>query len=332
MHGNVTIIDVAEKTGLSKSAVAYALSHNAKGKVSQEKRLLIEAAAKELGYSANISAKRLRSGKSRAIGVLMPAPTSAYYGEMVIEIQRLLAQRSYAGVFSFFDSLGEGKRAANQILSQQVDGIITFEPTLLPEGLGIPVVASCYDCDVRFDCIHSDFPHMLDSLLDYLTALGHIKIGYIAYRNDAVRTSHFIKSLARRNLPFSPSWLYLNPRKLLNYELGYQGLEAIFKSDDKPSAVWAHNDHAAIGAMRKAWEMGVDVPGQLSIAGYDDLPQAAYHRPSLTTFRHSEGKSAAKLLLELLFNRINEPGIPQQRRLLKPRLIKRESCAKHEAF
>lgn len=326
MVKRVTIVDIARHVGLSKSTVAYAFSARDCGKVSLRNRQVIAAAAESLGYRTNHAARVLRSGESRTIGILWPSPRSSYYAMMLSSLQALMFESDYVGSFAFWDSKLGQQKATSMVLAQQLDGVITVEPGLLPDGLPFPVVAY-YNADPRFDSICHNFAHAASLLFDYLQGLGHRHIGHITSSLGDARSRYFLENLRNRGLPVRDAWIYAQPLGSDNYALGYHGMEQILRAEERPTAVFAYDDQAAIGAMRRISEAGLRIPEEISVIGYADTAGAPYLRPSLTTFAHAESNSCASLLWTCLLRRMADPSLPRQEHLLKPLLIKRESCA-----
>ncbi len=326
MLKRVTIIDIANRVGLSKSTVAYAFSSRDSGKVSSKNLVRIQAAAEALGYRANRAAKVLRSGRSRTVGILFPAPYSPFYAALLSSLQKVIYASGYMGSFAFWEDCEGQKKATEMVLSQQLEGIITVEPGVLPGDLPFPVV-TYYNADARFDGVIHDFSHALNSVFGYLVELGHRRIGHISREPGTARTRCFMENIRSRGFLLQPEWLYTHSLGGDNFALGYQGMQAILRSRPLPTALFAHDDQIALGALRAALEAGLRVPEDLSIIGYDDIPGASYSTPSLTTFGLGEDVSCADLLWKSLLHRISNPAAPRKEYLLKPVLMKRESCS-----
>lgn len=326
MVKRVTIVDIAKHVGLSKSTVAYAFSVRDSGKVSAGNREKIAAAAQALGYHANRAARALRSGESRTIGILWPSPYSSYYAMMLAMLQKLLSESGYIGSFAFWDSRTGQQKATEMVLSQQLDGLITVEPGLLPDGLPFPVVAY-YNGDPRFDSVCHDFPCAITMLFDYLQELGHRRVAHITSSLRDARSRLFLAQLRARGLPENASWIFAQPQGSDNYALGYAGMNQILRGSELPTAVFAYDDQAAIGAMRRIAEAGLRVPEEISVVGYSDTAMASYLRPALTSIAHAGSNSCAALLWNCLWRRLADPALPRQEHILQPVLIKRESCA-----
>ena len=323
----VTILDIARESGFSKSAVAYVVNGTSEGRVSQKSCDKINATAAQLGYRPNLAAKRLRGNKSFTIGVLLPSLNDPIYSSMVAEIQHLLTGTDYLATFSFWETEDGIENSTQYILSQGTDAIITVEPSYLPDNLKIPVV-SCYNYDNRFDYVGYDIEAVIEMALDYLIGLGHTKIAFASQR-DTIRSNCFTKTIKTRKLPENPDWLLWEVARGNDpYLYGKSLMEKILNCKDRPTAVFAHNDVVAVGMLQRAWELGCDIPKDISIIGFDNIKQACYSIPPLTTFQQSEDDSIAEQLLKLTFGRINNPELPQRKHVMNPKLIIRKSTAK----
>lgn len=329
MKKRVTILDIAKDCGLSKSTVAYALSASGKGKVALEKRKLIKQSAAKLGYRANLSARGLSSHKTYSIGVLLPSPRDDFFADMIAKIQHLLSKTNYAPVFAFWETRDEIKKALNHILSRQVDAIITCEPNCIPDDLNIPVVAY-RNPDERFDYVGYSASESTKMCLDYLSGLGHKKVAYIGPPNSAVspRMQEFLKQVKERGLINMPEWNQLQPGTSENvFSMGAASLEKIWAFKEHPTAILT-SDSIAIGAIRKAWEMKIKVPEELSIIGFGGTEHAQYSIPGLTTVKLADTKSIVSIILDKAFKRIKDNSLPRSETIINCKLLIRESCAK----
>jgi len=230
------------------------------------------------------------------------------------------------GSFALWDDTDGQKRAAEMILSQQLDGLITIEPAVLPDDLPFSVV-TYYNRDLRFDGVIHDFPHALSSMFDYFLALGHRRIAHISGGLRDIRTISFMKNIQEKSLPWSPDWFFSGSFSGDNFALGYHGMRAILGASALPTALFAHDDQTALGAIRCAVEAGLKVPDDISVIGYDNIPASAYSIPSLSTFGQPENISCANLLWDCLLRRIRNPKAPRKEYLLKSVLIERESSS-----
>ena len=314
----VTMVDIARELEISQSTVSRVLNGKDYCRVSQEKAELIRKTAREMGYQVNLAAVGLRKRQSYAIGALLPSPRDSFYGELAAELQELLRPTEYIATFAFWKTLDEAEKATRQILSRHPAAVITCEPGFLPDGLTIPVV-SYYNSDERFDFIGYDHEAVVRSCVDYLRELGHRDIAYIGGAcKGSLRCLAFPQAMRDAGLPNGES----------SWEEGRspeEGFERLWAGERRPTAILAHNDSAAFRVIRRAWQRGVCVPDDLSVIGFDDIPQCAVYIPALTTVRSTV--STAELLLGSVFARLADSGLPRQCRIVKSELVRRESCA-----
>lgn len=321
-------MDIARDCGLSKSAVAYVLSDSAEGRVSMENRELVKKTAAKLGYRPNLAARGLSSQKSYAIGVLLPSTRDNFYGDLVAEIQHLLSMTAYTPVFAFWETVEGIPKAVDNILSRQVDAIITCEPRYIPDNIKVPVV-SYRNRDKRFDYVGYCPEEVIATGLNYLLELGHKKIGYIGNSRTDLRMQAFLRFVKEKNIINRPEWNHIpEVQRRENYYSGAIALGKIWETEEHPTALLTHNASIAIGAIRKAFELGINIPGDLSIIGYNDIRHASFCVPSLTTIRLADTSSIAEIMIEKILSRLQNKSSEYAEYIVRPELIKRESCAK----
>ncbi|MFA6817142.1 MAG: LacI family DNA-binding transcriptional regulator [Lentisphaeria bacterium] len=322
MANRVTLQDIATHCGFSKSMVAKVLKNPEECSAKLKTKTTILNIAKKLNYRSNMVARGLSLQKSYTIGVLLPSSSNIFYGNMVAEIQHLLSLTDYAPVFAFWETIEGIQKAIDNILSRQVDAIITCEPSYLPDNLDIPVV-SYYNHDDRFDFVGYNCYEVIKDCLVYLMKQGHKRITYIGNPEDR-RFKAFQTNMKKFGLDYSPEKLIYDV-SLSEFLMGSKFFSEIVKSKTHPTAIIAHNDSVAIGLMRKALISGMKIPEELSIIGFDDTLLAKFYTPSLSSIKVSTKKSIAAILLETVFARLNDKNISKKIILLNHKLIIRES-------
>lgn len=320
--------DIARKLSISQSTVSRVLNGKENGRVSEEKADLIKKTALDMGYQINLAAVGLRNRKSYTIGILLPTPRDTFVGKVVADLQHLISDTEYIATFAFWETLEEAEKSAKNILSRQVDAIITCEPQFLPDNLPIPVVAYGTK-DERFDYLGYDYEQSLRLRIDHLIKLGHREI---AYFGDFIKSSWagtFRKIIKEYGLPYrernlAPMGSYFESgwsENLMN------NFDLLWKDKHRPTAIIAQNDASAILILRRAWERGIKIPEELSVIGIDNIPQSATCIPSLTTVDKFENTSVAERILKKIFSRMENPDLPLRNYKAKSKLITRESCA-----
>lgn len=327
---NVTIIDVARESGVSYSTVSRVLNGFEHVKDSTRQRVL--EAAEKLGYVANLQARSLAGGKTNIIGILVPGLDNGYIGEIVRGADEELARSDY-NMMLYTTHRYHGKESAyvKSIYSGLSDGLLLI----------VPITQKTYIDALK----EQNFPYVLVDQADessnvvdstnwqgaydattYLIELGHRKIAHITGMPE-ISTAHerlegYKAALNDHNVPIKNDYIVEGD---FNHQLGYKQSEKLLTMDDRPTAIFAANDLTALGTMEAARHCGLDIPEDISIIGFDDIPQSRLAFPKLTTIRQSldqMGHAAVQLLLE----QIAHPDNPPKRITLATQLVERESC------
>ena len=327
---NITILDVARESGVSYATVSRVLSGFAFVKEATRTRVL--EAADRLGYVANVQARTLAGGRSQVIGVLVPGLDNSYIGEIMRGVDDELARVNYnLMLYTTHRHPGQERSSVNTIANGLTEGLI----------LVVPLIPTAYLAELR----SRSFPHVLidqgeptgtSSVVDsmswqgaydatrYLIELGHQRIGFIGGLievNSAVeRLNGYKAALADSHLPYDPTLVTEGDFWEASGRVCAQKLLVA-----QPTAIFAANDLMALGAMDALRTIGLRIPDDISLVGFDDIPQVSITHPKLTTIRQpleQMGRVAVKLLLE----QIENPETPAQRVTLETQLIVRNSC------
>ncbi|MBE3597286.1 MAG: LacI family DNA-binding transcriptional regulator [Limnochordaceae bacterium] len=320
----MTLRDVAAYVGLSVAAVSRAL--NGHPDVSEATRRRILRAARRLGYQPNAAAKTLVTRRSHLIGVyFLPGATPSRFSEPFVSqvVDGLLEGLSRAGYDLLFFGAGtaDGAPSFLELASRrEVDGAVflglrTDDPRWeelrrfpIPSvSLDVPIPAS------RAVCVGSDHLQGSAAVAEHLLSLGHTAIaminGHTAAPVSWERLTGFSARLQQVGVHLRPEWVVSGD---FTEEGGYQAARRLLSSAVRPTAIFAASDLMALGALRAARELGVRVPEELSIAGYDDIDDAARAVPALTTVhqdRRAIGMTAASAAVQL----IEAPDHPPRR-------------------
>lgn len=320
-----TILDVARLCGLSKSTVAYIISKNPEYKASENSIRLVEEAVKALGYRPNHAAKSLSGRRSYTIGVLIPISGSAYYATMALNIQMSLIARGYSGLFSFWGTLDNADmqyNAVQTVLNRQLDGIISWidDDIFLKES--IPAVFYGTK-SASYDSVMPDYDSAVRKALEYLTGMGHRKIGFVGSHDDP-RNMAFRKNIPLFSIDDNPAFSYMKA----GTTEAMQSAEYFISlaPDKRPDALIYQCDDSAIAAVSMFRRHGIEVPRDISIIGFDNVLEASETFPNITTFDHKT-KEIADSLVDTLLSRIASPEKPLRQIIVTPEMIIRESCA-----
>ncbi len=334
---NVTIMDVARVSGVSNATVSRVLSGYEFVKESTRSRVM--EAVELLGYVANLPARSLAGGHSQIIGLLVPNLDNGYVGTITQGIDRALARANYdLMLYTTHRHPDRESFYVSAIANGLTEGLL----------LVVPLVPTAYLDALR----EQNFPYVLIDQVDdtqhssvveatnwqgayeatrYLYELGHTQIAFIkgapAVRSAADRLRGYQAALADCDLPFREEMVVKGDYQ---QQTGYEATKSLLQSaNSPPTAILASNDLSAFGAMDAARECGLRIPDDISIIGFDDIPQASFVYPKLTTVRQpleQMGQIAVKLLLE----QIEDQSRPPQRVALATQLVIRDSCGPYQ--
>jgi LacI family transcriptional regulator len=325
--------DVAERAGVSVTSVSHVI--NETRPVSYELRERVLAAMEELGYHPNRLARSLRSGKTHTIGTIVPDSADPFFAEVARGIEDTAFENGYSLILCNSDAnLDKEAFYTDVLVEKQVDGILflaaggSTERILDLQQRGMPVVVVDRELPaVHVDSVVTDNAGGGWSATRHLIDLGHRRIGYIAGPSDLTlseyRSTGYRKALEEAGIAVDEN---LVVRGAFDFESGYRAARQLLTNSQRPTAIFACNDLMAIGAICAAVELGLRVPEDLSVIGYDDVPLASYSNPPLTTIAqpiYDLGVVAASMLLE----RLHDPGRPARRIVLDVELQIRRSTA-----
>ena len=310
-----TLRQVAAEANVSIATVSRYLNNRLKVEPATETRIL--AAIKKLGYRTNLLAQGLARGQTMMIGVLTPWVTSPFYDHMQYGLETTVRQSGYVCV----SACGEWDDAAqikvlDLFVGRRVDGIVVLgsrlpDDTLASYATQVPI--ALFGQSIEAENLYSvNINHVNASFAatEHLVSLGHRDILHIAGKKDnpdtVERLMGYRRALEAAGIPFRPEMVI--PGNFAE-ESGMAALEEATARGLKYSAVFAANDQMAYGFRLALFQRGINVPDQVSIVGYDDLPGSMYCTPPLTTIRqptYEIGAVMGKGLVALIKNRIPE--------------------------
>ncbi|PJF42253.1 MAG: LacI family transcriptional regulator [Candidatus Thermofonsia Clade 1 bacterium] len=327
----VTIIDIARETGVSYSTVSRVLSGFEF--VKEETRQRVLEAAKRLGYVAHAGARSLAGGRANIIGLLVPGLDNGYVGEVARGIDEELSRVNYnLMLYTTHRQQSKEPTYVRSIANGLTDGLILLVPLVTDylrelQAQGFPyVLVDQSDPSGQSTVVDATNWQGAYDATEYLIGLGHRRIGFIAGMPQVAsareRLEGYKAALRKHGIEFDPSLVAQGNFWQL---VGYQAASALLDQEQPPTAIFASNDLSAFGAMEAILERGLRIPEDISIVGFDDIPQASLVYPKLTTVRQpldEMGRIAVRLLLE----QIEEPSLPARRVTLPTQLIVRDSC------
>ena len=337
-----TIYDVSELAGVSTSTVSRSFSRPEL--ISEATRARVFAAAKQLNYRPSTLAGSLTTKRTLLIGLITADIQNPFVASLARGVQDGIAAKRYLSVICSTD--GDAARELellHEMLARGVDGFVITPPFDSPDpdvsatlnelpARGIPVVFIGYRSDPSSDFVTSDAKSGETEAVNYLASLGHTRIGFIGgYYTRGIglgRWRGYRETLRACGLPLLPE---LEVETETTSSGGFEAMKHLLSLPEPPSAVVSVNDLMAIGALEACRQLGLDVPGSVSIIGFDDIPMASLTTPPLTTVAqpaYSLGHTAAKSIL----NRLSTPDLAPQQIILGCKLVVRASAAAARKF
>jgi LacI family transcriptional regulator len=317
-----TLRDVAREAGVSLATASCVL--NRSKRVSPELTARVQAAIARLDYRPNSLAQGLRTNLTLTLGLVTSDIANFYYADVARGVEDRAEREGYSLFLCNTDAdPRREERYVRTLLGRQVDGIVFTSVrqnddsvVRLCEG-GFPLVLINRRVQgYRTDYVGTDNVRGAMKAVSYLVSLGHQRIGFISGASystaSAERLEGYRTSVERQHLPADPSLVQEGD---LQQESGYSAAKILLSSDSRPTAIFAANDLMAFGVLEAASEMGLEVPEDLSVMGFDDNRVAALHGIQLSTMRqpgYQMGRLAAEILLAKIQSRYDEDRKPRE--------------------
>ncbi len=325
------IVDVARRAGVSVGSVSRVINEHPT--VTAATRERVELAVRELGYVPNAIAGSLRSRRSKTVGLIIPDVTNPFFSELALHVERSAAAAGYNVILGNSDnSVDQETYYLHALAVRRVDGII-FVPaneTSRSAEIAIPIVG--VDREVGgHPFVASNNRSGAKSATEYLHSLGHHLIACVAGPKDLPNAQERRRGYEEVALPILRS-AGVDPSDYIvsadfSYDSGYAATRSLLEVTPRPTAIFASSDQQAIGGLRAAADLGLAVPRDLSIVGFDDIPLAKLVMPRLTTVAQPVAEIGA-LAMRLLLGLLSGAAAPRRRRhLLATSLQLRQSCA-----
>lgn len=327
----ITIRDVAKAAGVSVSTVSRVL--NDKDDVAPETYDRVQRIIQELDYTSSLAARSMRSRRTNVIGLIVPDVADSFSIQVMKGVNQAIFELDYDLIIYTSGSIKKRSAAGREqyfvsLLNGSVtDGVIIVTPAATSFSTAAPVVTidpnnECPECLTIIAENHAG----ATTAMEYLIGLGHRRIGFISGRPDLQsaqrRLQGYQDALGQAKIPFEPELIAGGD---FSTETGRLCARKLLSLPDRPTAIFAANDQSAIGTIEAASEMGLRVPEDLSVIGFDNIPEAAYFNPALTTIDQFIGKMghvATEILIEMI------QGEPLESDLYKmpTQLVVRDSC------
>lgn len=326
-----TILDVARLSGVSTQTVSRVLNDHPY--VSTQTRKKVEAAIDKLGYRPNPAARALSSGKTRTLGVVSANTTLFGPASTISAVQAAARESGYSiSLYSLAKiDIDEILIAVDELLHNGVDGLVLNIPTsisltqLKSVVKDSPVILLENENDLNIPSINVDQYGGARLAVRNLITHGHRNIAHIAGPQDWFDAKRRYQGWRDELQQLSPD-SYMSVTGDWSAESGYFAMRELFRKHEI-TAVFVANDAMALGALKFLNEEKVDVPGEISIIGFDDISESSYFIPALTTVKqdfHALGTAA----IELLMRNIKGEKINNERIYIEPKLVERKSVAK----
>jgi LacI family transcriptional regulator len=327
----VRIQDVARAAGVSVTTASRVL--NNKDDVAPETYEKVRRVMTELNYTASLAAKSMRSRTTNVIGLVMPGVTDAFNLEIIRGVGTAIRDSGYDLLVYTSGSRGPIISASWEqehvalLSSGLTDGCIVVTPVAptFPDTSRIVVVDPNGNGASVPSVIATNRVGAMD-VMRYLIGLGHRRIGFITGRYDTQSASRrfqgYQDSLAEADIPYDPDLVQAGD---YTYERGRAAARLLLDRPDRPTAIFAANDQSAMGVMDTAKALGLRIPQDLSVAGFDNIPESMHGTPMLTTVDqsiHEMGALATKMLIAILQGEALENLLCK----IPTRLVIRESC------
>lgn len=324
----VTSKDVARLAGVSQPTVSRAMRGSPS--VSKETRQRIEEAARQLGYVPLQAGRALSTRATTRVGVVSADLHNPFYPALIEPLREQLAEHGFSMIL--IQDADEHSRSNEPLFDGSVDGVIlTTSPvgSEIPAELirrGIPFVQLIrYVPGVQSDVVTTNDARGATELASLLCDVGHQRIGAI-FGPQSTSTGQeaslaFREECSRRGVPLSDDCVRYGA---FTFDAGSEHMKSLMQLPDPPTAIFCANDVVALGAMDSAQRLGLSIPDDVSIVGFDNIPMAGWKTIDLTTYNVNLAEMA-QTAADLLVKRIAEPGGDFQRHVIEGNVVLRSS-------
>jgi LacI family transcriptional regulator len=322
----VTQEKIAQKVGLSRQLVSFALAGYPQ--VSQKSRERILAAAHEMGYRPNPHARALKRQRTGIIALWIPDQISTHYNHVARELNRLVKQAQHELIVSEV-----GAAEASEFLSNvPVDGIIAVDAPAQVEAYlktsaakTIPIISIGAHYSAMTDCVRVDLRAGVREMMAHLIGAGYRRIAHATFvrenQSQADRRLGYVKAIRQAGL--KPEFIYY-PLTERQRPVTRRMIQEYVARHGCPEAIFCHSDDAALGIYRGLCDLGLRMPGEVALAGCDGIEDTEYLEHPLTTLVQPVAAMCATAW-QYLGQRLARPGLKLQRAVLPPELVVRES-------
>jgi DNA-binding LacI/PurR family transcriptional regulator len=300
--------------------------------VSEASRVLVLSAAEELGYRANAVARSLVQRRTYNVGVMVSDLHNIFFAEVLDGLYAAAAKRAYRALLTTGNRDPEAEaRALDQLLELRADGLVIAGARVSAKVVAAAaraVPTAVVGSDLRLpnvDVVVDDDLRGAELAVDHLASLGHRDIALIdggEGAGAAERRTGYRSAMSRNGLR---SRILIEPGDFTEGG-GYEAARRLLARKRRPTAIFASNDQSAVGALDAINEVGLEVPRDMSLMGYDNTALAALRHISLTTI-HQPRKQIGEMAMLAVIRRIERPSASARRHVLAPELVVRDTTA-----
>jgi LacI family transcriptional regulator len=328
---DASIKDVARKAGVSIASVSRVMNDH--DNVREETRARVLAAVRSLRYVPHSGARSLITHRTHAVGVLLPDLYGEFFSEIIRGIDTVARQRRLQLLLSSVHGDAAEVAAAIRTMRGRVDGLLVMSPHVdtalldrnLPSALPIVLLNSPLS-DARHSTLTIDSYSGARAMVRHLLGLGHRRIAHVCGPDENFDSQERLRGY-RDEMQRSVPDVELEVQKGdFSWKAGYVAGRRLAALADRPAAVFAANDVMAVGCLAAFREVGLSVPDDIAVAGFDDIPMAALVNPALTTVRVRIAELGQHALEQLLLSIESPKRTKRVAQALLPEVVVRESC------
>jgi DNA-binding LacI/PurR family transcriptional regulator len=325
--------DVALKAGVSLGTVSNVL--NGKDSVLPENRAKVLRVVERLKFRSNLVARTLRTKSSKDIGLIIPNINNPFYPELARGVEDAANKAGFTVLLCNDDRDVRKERSyIKSLMAKKMYGIVLLKPQISrAEAEEIALNMAMVLMDARMpagsacNVVNVDDRGGIVKGMRFLRRHGHAKIGFIKGLADSLSSHDRVKAyrefLKDEGLPLRREYIFPGDYSLNG---GCKAARALLTLSDPPTAIASSNDLMALGCLKEAQRMGLDVPGDVSVIGYDNLDLANFCTPRLTTINQPKYEMGVKGVELLLRNFPHGPGLPGEVAVLPTEVVERESA------
>ncbi|TQS75438.1 catabolite control protein A [Ornithinibacillus gellani] len=328
---NITIYDVAREANVSMATVSRVVNGNPNVKPATRKKVL--ATIERLGYRPNAVARGLASKKTTTVGAIIPDISSIFFAELARGIEDIATMYKYNIILSNSDQNKDKElQLINTMLEKQVDGIIYMGEDISEEHVqqfstaSVPIVlAATFDESEQIPSVNIDYEQASYEAVNYLIENNKQQPGFLSGHTNTVinqlKYNGYARALKEAGIPLDESFIVYGD---YTYDAGLKAADELLKLDKRPSSIFAASDEMALGVIHGAQDLGLEVPNDVEVLGFDNTRLATMVRPTLSTIvqpMYDIGAVAMRLLTKLM----NKENVDDQKVILPHRIVERHS-------